>query len=132
MVHIDAAERAAAEAILAGLNGAEFDLPDPAPGSRGHHVSFTALTLDSPTGELSTVNGVPLEGICRNDDCEESAADGDSYDGECASCADRTYAAELCSNDGCDEWIGDSEGSADTCDDCADLAERDAADRSAV
>ncbi|MFE2640169.1 hypothetical protein ACFXKF_36395 [Streptomyces scopuliridis] len=105
MVHIDAAERSAAEAILAGVKGAEFDLPAPdSDAGRDHHtiaeLTFTALTLESATGALSTVNGVPLE--------------------------------DICTNDGCDEWLGDSAGPGVMCDDCADLTERAVAARRAA
>jgi len=35
-----------------------------------------------------------LDDLCRNEDCGESTADGEGYDGECGSCADRTARAE--------------------------------------
>lgn len=137
MVHIDAAERSAADAILASLKGAEFDLPasdsDAGRDQRTvRELTFTALTLESATGELSTVNGIPLEDICTTDGCDEPTADGEGYDGECGSCADRTYATELCVNNDCDEWLGDSAGPGVMCDDCAELTERDVADRLAA
>ncbi|WP_086731606.1 hypothetical protein, partial [Streptomyces carpinensis] len=48
---------------------------------------------DLPTlGEA--VAAAVLDDLCRNDDCGESTADGEGYDGECGSCADRTARAE--------------------------------------
>ncbi|MFJ9580886.1 hypothetical protein ACIRQF_31415 [Streptomyces sp. NPDC101191] len=35
-----------------------------------------------------------LDNLCRNQDCGESTSDGEGYDGECGSCADRTARAE--------------------------------------
>lgn len=35
-----------------------------------------------------------LDDLCRNEDCGESTGDGEGYDGECGSCADRTARAE--------------------------------------
>src|SRR5690606_27707565 len=35
-----------------------------------------------------------LDDLCRNEDCGEFSADGEGYDGECGSCADRTARAE--------------------------------------
>jgi len=35
-----------------------------------------------------------LDDLCRNEDCGESTADGEGYDGECGNCADRTTRTE--------------------------------------
>ncbi|MEU7031591.1 hypothetical protein AB0A60_33450 [Streptomyces sp. NPDC046275] len=35
-----------------------------------------------------------LDDLCRNEDCGQSTADGEGYDGECGSCADRTARTE--------------------------------------
>ncbi|MFD9395006.1 hypothetical protein ACFWBB_31040 [Streptomyces sp. NPDC060000] len=47
--------------------------------------------------------------LCRNEECREPL-DGDGYDGECGSCADRTYAAEQGDDDETDEAAQDTPG----------------------
>ncbi|WP_435060303.1 hypothetical protein [Streptomyces sp. bgisy060] len=48
---------------------------------------------DLPTLAEAVATAI-LDDLCRNEDCGESTADGEGYDGECGSCADRTARAE--------------------------------------
>ncbi|MGX4694459.1 hypothetical protein [Streptomyces sp. JNUCC 63] len=48
---------------------------------------------DLPTLAEAVATAV-LDDLCCNEDCGESTADGEGYDGECGSCADRTARAE--------------------------------------
>ncbi|MYS33452.1 hypothetical protein K388_07335 [Streptomyces sp. KhCrAH-43] len=48
---------------------------------------------DLPT-LAETVATAILDDLCRNEDCGESTADGEGYDGQCGNCADRTARAE--------------------------------------
>lgn len=47
---------------------------------------------DLPTLAEAVATAV-LDDLCRNEDCGESTADGEGYDGECGNCADRTARA---------------------------------------
>ncbi|MEU7305410.1 hypothetical protein [Streptomyces sp. NPDC007206] len=48
---------------------------------------------DLPTLAEAVATAI-LDDLCRNEDCGESTGDGEGYDGECGSCADRTALAE--------------------------------------
>ncbi|MFH0245905.1 hypothetical protein ACGRHY_26620 [Streptomyces sp. HK10] len=48
---------------------------------------------DLPTLAEAVATAI-LDDLCRNEDCGESTSDGEGYDGECGSCADRTARSE--------------------------------------
>lgn len=88
MVQIVASGETEADALRRSIEGEEVSLE--LLTRDGHR--FTALTLDSDTGELDQVNGAPLEELCRNANCRTPLGDGEGHDGECGNCPDRRYA----------------------------------------
>jgi hypothetical protein len=63
-----------------------------------HHERWATPCAEFDGNDLPTlaeaVATAILDDLCRNEDCGESTADGEGYDGECGSCADRTTRAE--------------------------------------
>jgi hypothetical protein len=92
MIRFKAATPAAADERFHELKGGEFSLTATGPTGEQFPVTLSAgLTLTAMTiesGELDQINGKPLDELCRNENCRAP------LDGECGSCADRTWLAE--------------------------------------
>ncbi|MGW1976677.1 hypothetical protein [Streptomyces sp. NPDC001889] len=90
IVHVRHTSETAAAAVLADALNADIELAD---GTTYQGVRLSTLALDE-AGELDQIDGIPLDDRCSNEDCRDEL-DGDSWDGDCASCADRTYSADV-------------------------------------
>lgn len=65
-----------------------------------HLIEHGVLTLTSATAALRFIPAATYEEyFCSSEDCEDSTADGEGWEGLCGNCADRAYAAQCAGQD---------------------------------